>query len=112
MADQLPDSISPDLAYALRRLAADWLPSHGLVEVRHALALAAQLAPASKSSQDLIDQLWAIASGERSLAPEPSPEPEAGASSEPAPDSPPGPTTAPAPKTQGQPPRRAKSAAA
>jgi hypothetical protein len=82
------------------------------VELRSALAIAAQLAQESDSSEDLSDQLRAIASGARSLAPEPSPEPEAGASSEPAPASPPGPTTAPAPKTQGQPPRRAKSAAA
>lgn len=112
MADQLPDSIGPDLAYALKRLALDWLPDHGLVEVRQALALAAQLAPASDSTEDLADQLKAIASGARSLAPEPSPEPDAGASSEPAPDSPPRPTTAPAPKIKGQPPSRAKSAAA
>lgn len=112
MADQLPDSISPDLAYALRRLATDWLSSHGLVEARHALALAAQLAPASDSPEDLAAQLWAMANGERSLAPEPSPVPDAGASSEPAQDSPPEPTTAPAPKIKGQPPSRAKSAAA
>ena len=115
MSDQLPQplgSIGPDLAYALRRLADRWLPDHGLVELRSALAIAAQLAQESDSSEDLSDQLRAIASGARSRAPEPSPGANAGANSEPAPDSPPGPTTAPAPKGKGQPPSRAKSAAA
>jgi hypothetical protein len=101
MADQLPDSIGPDLAYALQRLADRWLPFHGLVEARQALALAVELAPASHSSEDLGDQLSAIASGARSLAPEPSPEPNVGASREPAPDSP-----------KSQLPDRTKSAAA
>lgn len=88
MADQLPDSVGPDLAYALRRLVNDWLPDHGLVEVRHALALAAQLAPASDSPEDLADQLKAIASGERSLTAGPSAEADAGPiNTEPASDS-------------------------
>ena len=88
MANQLPDSIGPDLAYAIQRLAYAWLPLHGLGEVRQALALAAQLAPASDSPEDLADQLKAIASGERSLTAGPSPEPDAGAiTTEPASDS-------------------------
>jgi hypothetical protein len=114
MSDQLPQprgSIGPDLVYALRRLAERWLPDHGLVELRSALAIAAQLAQESDSSEDLSDQLRAIASGARSLAPEPSSEPEAGASSKPAPDSPPTPTAAPARKAKSQAPQ-AKSAAA
>jgi len=112
MADQLPDSIGPDLAYALQRLADRWLPFHGLVEARQAMALAVKLAPASDSSEDLSYQLSAIASGARSLAPEPCPESDDGASSEPAPDSPPGLTTAPAPKIKGQLSDRTKTATA
>lgn len=108
MADQLPDSISPDLAYALKRLALDWLPDHGLVEVRQALALAAQLASASDSPEDLADLLVASSSMARFLAPEPTAKPEG----TPTPASAPEPTTAPAPKIKGHPPSRAKSAAA
>jgi hypothetical protein len=95
-----------------QKKAARMLDSLNIDWANRGMAEPAEVKSMKRSLQDLIDQLWAIASGERSLAPEPSPEPEAGASSEPAPDSPPGPTTAPAPKTQGQPPRRAKSAAA